>query len=130
MNLVNISDSSTTSMMLEGGLNITYGTAGSYVHGDYIRDDRRFSGTTVKNLTMGISTESRNELNGILEVEFDLDESWVTNGGDTPYANFIDTIISQNIIKTRAYSLYLDSLGVVLSYLYYLQKAELDHACC
>lgn len=48
---------------------------------------------------------------GIMGIGFDTDESLVTNNDSSPYPNLIDVMVNQNLINSRAYSLYLDDQG-------------------
>lgn len=98
-------------MLYKGGFEIEYGTPGSYVTGDYIEETISMSGVTVTNMTMAVANASAHEQFGILGVGFDINESWVTNGRPEPYLNIIDLLVSQGIINTRAYSLYLNDKG-------------------
>jgi hypothetical protein len=45
---------------------------------------------------------------GIMGIGFVADED---NGEATPYPNLVDTLVSQNIISTQAYSVWLDDVG-------------------
>ena len=47
---------------------------------------------------------------GIMGIGFDTDESIVAEGSQ-PYHNFIDAMVDQGIIQTRAYSVWLNDLG-------------------
>jgi hypothetical protein len=46
-------------------------------------------------------------------IGFDTGES-ITNNGGKPYPNIIDVMVQQKIINTRAYSLWLDNLGMFI----------------
>lgn len=63
---------------------------------------------------MAVATDASYVSTGIMGISFDTDESIVTSGGQV-YPNIIDVMVQQQIINTRAYSLWLDDLGM-LSY--------------
>jgi hypothetical protein len=70
-------------------------------------------GTTIHNLTMAVATKAVYVVSGIMGIGFDADESIAFSGGK-PYPNIIDVMVQQNIISTRAYSLWLDDLGMFI----------------
>lgn len=59
---------------------------------------------------MAVADETQNVPTGIMGIGFDTDESIVGEGGQ-PYQNFIDAMVDQGIIQTRAYSVWLNDLG-------------------
>ncbi|KAF4633321.1 hypothetical protein G7Y89_g4792 [Cudoniella acicularis] len=111
-----ISASQTATILDEGGFQIQYVTAGSGVTGDYIGDSFTIGGTTIKNLTMGVSTKAVSVDTGIMGIGFDAEEAIVGqevqagNSNPQPYPNFIDELKLQGLIGTKSYSLYLDDL--------------------
>ncbi|EMC94055.1 hypothetical protein BAUCODRAFT_124789 [Baudoinia panamericana UAMH 10762] len=109
--------SSTYELLAQGEFSISYVTPGSGVTGDYISDTFTIGGITLRNLTMAAAQQAQNVEVGIMGIGYDTHESLVPNGGQ-PYPNIIDEMVSQGIINTRAYSLYLDdieeSTGAVL----------------
>ena len=80
------------------------------MQGDYIGDDFRLGGTTVRNLTMAVATKAKSVSTGIMGIGFNTDESIVANEGAEPYPNIIDEMVNQGLIGSHAYSLYLDDL--------------------
>jgi len=102
-------DSTSAVLIAEDEFSIQYVTPGSGVAGDYIADTFRLDGITLKNLTLAVATEAESVTTGIMGIGFSSGESWVAEGGDA-YPNIIDVMVSENLINTRAYSLYLDDL--------------------
>jgi hypothetical protein len=109
--LVDPSASSSLVVLGQGEFSITYETPNSGVTGDYIGDNFAIGGTTLSNLTMAVATKAQSVPTGIMGIGFDTDESIVGQGGGTPYPNIIDVMVSEGIIASRAYSLYLDDLS-------------------
>jgi Eukaryotic aspartyl protease len=62
---------------------------------------------------MAVATNAAYVPRGIMGIGFDADESIASNGGK-PYHNIIDVMVQQKIINTRAYSLWLDNLGMFI----------------
>jgi hypothetical protein len=112
--VVDPSQSTSLTVIEKGAFNITYVTPNSGVTGDYIADNFAIGGTTIQNLTMAVATNAAYVATGIMGIGFDTDES-IASGGGKPYPNIIDVMVQQNIIKTRAYSLWLDDLGMFIS---------------
>jgi hypothetical protein len=111
--VVDPSQSSSLTVIAQGAFNITYVTPHSGVTGDYIADNFALGGTTIQNLTMGVATNAAYVPTGIMGIGFDTGESIVSSGGK-PYNNIIDVMVQQKIINTRAYSLWLDDLGMFI----------------
>lgn len=65
-------------------------------------DDFAIGGKTVKNLQMGLATETTIGT-GILGIGFELNEA-----AETQYSNLVQDLVNQSLISTRAYSLYLN----------------------
>lgn len=70
--------------------------------GDYITDDFSIANTTIKSLQMGYATKVVRGT-GILGIGFSNHVA-----AATPYPNIMDELVKQNIIPTKAYSLYLN----------------------
>ncbi len=98
-------------MLAPGAFNISYVTPNSGVVGDYIADNFAIGGTSIQNLTMAVATKAAYVATGIMGIGFDTDESIVSTGAQ-PYPNIIDVMVTEKIINTRAYSLWLDDLGM------------------
>jgi hypothetical protein len=75
--------------------------------GDYITDNVGIAGSTIKSLQMGLAS-SATVPNGILGIGYSVAGA---QAADVPYPNIIDQMVSQGLINTKAYSLYLDDLN-------------------
>ena len=102
--------SSTSKMLGKGGFSIQYVTPGSGVKGDYVGDNFGFGSITVQGLTMGVARQAQNVFTGIMGIGFAAGESIVSQGQE-PYKNIIDMLVEQELINTRAYSLWLNDVG-------------------
>ena len=75
------------------------------------------AGAIVKNMEFGLGIGATST-EGVMGLGFEANEAIVQVPGAQPYPNLVDTMISQNIIQSRTYSLYLDdqdaSTGVIL----------------
>ena len=109
--IVDSSQSSTYKLLSNGTFQIQYVTPNSGVVGDYGSDNFAIGGTTIKALTLAVATQAQDVPTGIMGIGFDTDESIAASGG-TVYPNIIDVLVSENIIGSRSYSLYLDDLGI------------------
>ncbi|GAM87593.1 hypothetical protein ANO11243_056200 [Dothideomycetidae sp. 11243] len=107
------SESSTFYLIGEDRFAIQYVTAGSSVTGNYIADDLTIGSATIKNLTMGLATNASYVDTGIIGVGFDIDESSEGLYGTT-YPSFINQMVSQGIIGSPLYSVYLDNLEAAI----------------
>ncbi|EED16393.1 yapsin, putative [Talaromyces stipitatus ATCC 10500] len=92
-----------------GTFSIQYGTPNSNVTGNYITDAFSVGEASVKNLTMAYATYAAYVPTGVMGIGFDTNEAIVGRGGRA-YPNFIDVLVSQNVIDTKAYSLWLNDL--------------------
>ncbi|KAK3939463.1 aspartic peptidase domain-containing protein [Diplogelasinospora grovesii] len=97
----NPASSSTYKLVERGGFRITY-LDGGVAAGDYMADDFEIGGTTIKSLQMGYATQTVRGT-GILGVGFSANEA-----ADTKYPNIIDQFVSQGLISSKAYSLWLN----------------------
>lgn len=99
-------DSSTYELVDRNGFDISYvDTTGA--SGDYIKDDFYVGGANIKQLQMGLATESTIPV-GIMGVGFAANEAVYE---EDRYPNIMDVFISQDLIGSRAYSLYLNDYG-------------------
>ncbi|KAK5123835.1 hypothetical protein LTR85_002471 [Meristemomyces frigidus] len=105
------SQSRSYSLIAAGAFSIQYVTPGSGVTGDYFADVFTLGGMTMQNLTMAVATDAAAVRTGIMGIGFDTDESIVQNDGTQAYPNIIDVMVQQQLINSRAYSLYLDDLA-------------------
>ena len=93
--------SSSYNILEEDGFEIRY-LDNSTAAGDYITDDLKIGGTTIKSLQMGYATKTVRGA-GILGVGYS------SNVASTQrYPNLIDQFVAQKLITTKAYSLYLN----------------------
>ncbi|KAH8700925.1 aspartic peptidase domain-containing protein [Talaromyces proteolyticus] len=101
--------SSTSKVINKGGFSIQYGTANSDVQGDYVLDTITVGGATVKNTTMAVAYKVAEVPAGILGIGFDTNEAIVAEGGHK-YQSFVDNLVTDGVISTKAYSLWLNDL--------------------
>jgi Eukaryotic aspartyl protease len=109
--LVDQTKSSTYNLTDQGAFSITYADQ-TGANGDYITDVFSIGGVTIKGLEMGLAYNS-SSATGVMGIGYDVNEaSDDTAQGNQPfvYPNFIDTMVNQGLITTKAYSLYLDDL--------------------
>ncbi|PMD22812.1 acid protease [Hyaloscypha hepaticicola] len=100
----NSNKSSTIATAVAGGFSATYlDKTGST--GDYITDVLMIAGNTLKGMQMGLAFNSTDS-QGTLGLGYDTLE-----GATTKYASFIDQLVLQGIINTKAFSLYLNDLS-------------------
>lgn len=99
----NSNDSSTYKLVDQGGFDITYAD-GTESTGDYITDNLVLNGNTVKALQMGLAYNTTVGV-GIMGIGYDTNEA-----AETEYPSIIDQLVSQDLIPSKAYSLYLDDL--------------------
>ncbi|KAL2167005.1 hypothetical protein VTG60DRAFT_1872 [Thermothelomyces hinnuleus] len=95
------SKSSSKKMVKEGGFKITYLDGGT-ASGDYITDHFTIGGVTVHSLQMACVTKAVRGT-GILGLGFSISER-----ASTKYPNIIDEMYNQGLIKSKAFSLYLN----------------------
>lgn len=91
------------------------------IAGDYINETFGIGGVTVSKMTMGLAKQSTeedatNEFQGIVGVGFDVGEAiYSQTATDTQpgvtYPNIVSQLVKQGLIKTRAYSLWLNDRG-------------------
>jgi Eukaryotic aspartyl protease len=103
--LVDPTQSSTFSEVVPGGFSITYDD-GSDKYGDYVSDNLAISGVTIQALEMGLAlggTDS--DTFGIMGLGFDALEAT-----SSKYPSIMDDMVSQGLIGSLSYSLWLDDL--------------------
>jgi hypothetical protein len=88
--------------------NISYvdGTGSS---GDYIQDTLSIGGASVPNFEMGLALQTSIGV-GILGIGYNDSEANIVTGNGTTYANLPFALVDQGLIKTEAYSLWLNDL--------------------
>lgn len=103
-------DQSSTYSRVSSDFDISY-VDGEYARGDYGKDTFRFGdGTEVKDLQFGIGLESTSS-EGIMGIGMAENEVQVQRLGKKPYKTLVELMVEQGIIKSKAYSLYLNDLG-------------------
>ncbi|KAH8769539.1 aspartic peptidase domain-containing protein [Hyaloscypha finlandica] len=103
--------STTYKLAAEGAFDITY-VDNTGAKGDYINDTFSIGGATIKALEMGLAYTTTSST-GVMGIGYSLNEA-----SDDPrtqevpfvYPSIIETMVSQGLINTKAYSLYLDDL--------------------
>ncbi|KAE9372441.1 acid protease [Stipitochalara longipes BDJ] len=107
----NAQKSTTYNLTDEGAFTITYADqTGS--SGDYIKDTLSIGGVTIKALEMGLAYNSSSST-GVMGIGYSLNEASDdprTEPDPFTYPSIIETMVSQGLINTKAYSLYLDDL--------------------
>lgn len=104
----NYNESSTYSKVADD-FSISY-VDGEYAKGDYGKDIFYFDdGSNVTGLQFGIGLSSSSS-EGIMGIGFNLNEVQVQRLGKAPYRNLVDVMADQGLIKSRAYSLWLNDL--------------------
>ena len=106
------SSSSFVAIGQPGLFEIQYVTPGSGVSGDYFADNFGLgSDLQLKNLTMAVATKAAAVFTGIMGIGFDADESIYGNSrGQVEYHGIIDVMVSEGVIPSHSYSLFLDDL--------------------
>jgi len=92
----------------QGGFKIEY-VDGSGAKGDYVSDNFEIGGATIKSLEMGLATTTVIGV-GVAGIGYDSNEGIVLYSGKTSYPNLIDQMVSQKIVNSRSYSLWLNDL--------------------
>lgn len=100
--------SSTVEIVPNGYFDIQYGD-GTESSGNYITDDFTIGGTVVKNLQMGLTNTTTSGV-GVIGIGYNINEASMTSFTSVPYPNLVDQMVSQGLINTKSYSLYLDDL--------------------
>lgn len=105
---------SSTYKRLSGDFQISY-VDGEYANGDYGLDTFTFGdGEKVKGLQFGIGLEATST-EGIMGIGMSQNEVQVQRLGKKPYKNLVELMVEQDLISTKAYSLWLNSLGETAS---------------
>lgn len=105
--------SSTYSVFLENGFNVTYGD-GDHVTGDYFTDTLTIAGATVHGFTMGLGKDADGLTFGLVGVGYPGLEAIAANDPSDAYPSLGETLVRQNLTNTNAYSLWLNDLGKCL----------------
>lgn len=103
-------DNSSTYQQVSDDFDISY-VDGEYARGDYGKDVFTLSGgAKVTGLQFGVGLDTTST-DGIMGIGFDLNEVQVQRLGKEPYRNLVDLMVDQKLIRSRAYSLWLNDLG-------------------
>jgi hypothetical protein len=89
--------------------NISY-VDGTGSTGDYFQDTFKIGGASVTGFTMGLALDTSIGT-GIMGIGYNSSEANVGTGNGTVYANLPNAMVDQGLIKTEAYSLWLNDLG-------------------
>ncbi|RDW82581.1 hypothetical protein BP6252_03693 [Coleophoma cylindrospora] len=90
------------------GFNISY-VDGTGSTGDYFQDTFSIGGSTIKNFQMGLALDSTIGV-GIMGIGYNTSEANTQTGNGTIYPNLPEALVNAGLIKTNAYSLWLDDL--------------------
>lgn len=101
-------NSSSTYKYVNSDFNVSYAD-GSGAAGDYATDTLSIGGQTLTGLQFGIGFESTSE-DGILGIGYAADEAQVNTANLKSYANLPQAMANAGLIKSNAYSLWLDDL--------------------
>ncbi|OOQ91490.1 putative aspartic-type endopeptidase opsB [Penicillium brasilianum] len=102
------SSSSSTYSFVSSDFNITYAD-GSGAAGDYASDTLTIGSATLKDFQFGIGfTSSSSE--GVLGIGYPSNEVQVGVDGESAYANLPKAMVNKGLIKSSAYSLWLNDL--------------------
>jgi len=102
-------DNSSTYEQVSDDFDISY-VDGEYARGDYGKDVFTLSGgAKVTGLQFGVGLDTTST-DGIMGIGFDLNEVQVQRLGKEPYRNLVDLMVDQKLIRSRAYSLWLNDL--------------------
>lgn len=89
--------------------------------GDLFADTLQMAGTTVKNVTMGIVDTAQNVVtgsgpvgNGLWGISFSVGQANTVVHDDPPYKSVLQKMKDAGVIKSIAYSLWLDSIGTLI----------------
>jgi hypothetical protein len=61
-------------------------------------------------MTLAVATEVQDASSGVMGIGFASGESIVSDGGK-PYKNLVEMMLSQGLINSRTYSLWLNDVG-------------------
>ncbi|RKF63317.1 putative aspartic-type endopeptidase opsB [Golovinomyces cichoracearum] len=101
-------NSSSTYKFVASNFNISY-VDGSGAEGDYVNDDVMIGTTKIKNLQFGVGYSSSSS-QGILGIGYSINEVQVGRAQRKPYPNLPMRMVKDGLIKSNAYSLWLNDL--------------------
>ncbi|KAJ5779025.1 Ribosomal protein S10 [Penicillium paradoxum] len=100
--------SSSSYSFVSSDFNITYAD-GSGASGDYVTDTFTIGGTTIKDFQFGLGFSSGSR-EGVLGIGYAINEVQVGRNGDLAYANLPKAMVDNGVIRSNAYSLWLNDL--------------------
>lgn len=104
-------EESSTYQRVSGDFQISY-VDGEYAQGDYGQDVFHVGdNVSVKSVQFGIGLESTST-EGIMGIGFEQNQVQVQRLGKDPYPGLTDLMVQQGLIQSRAYSLWLNDLGM------------------
>ncbi|KAK6535721.1 hypothetical protein TWF694_002170 [Orbilia ellipsospora] len=103
------SASSTFQLLGQNRFSILYAD-GTGAQGDYAEDTFSVGGVKVSSTQIGVATTA-NLSYGIMGVGFEADQASATPGGMGQYPSLLNEMVKEGLIKSKAYSLWLDDLN-------------------
>lgn len=101
-------DKSSTVQLVNQDFNISYAD-GSGASGDYVTDTVRLQDQTIENMQFGVGLDSSTPQN-IMGIGYTTNEAIAANEGQPPYQNLPAKLVSDGVISSNAYSLWLNDL--------------------
>ncbi|KAJ6120225.1 hypothetical protein N7523_004505 [Penicillium sp. IBT 18751x] len=102
------SSASSTYQYVNSEFNISYADS-SGASGDYVTDTLHLGGATIKDFQFGVGYTSSSE-QGVLGIGYTTNEVQVGVNGEPAYANLPKAMVKNGVIKSTAYSLWLNDL--------------------
>jgi hypothetical protein len=116
------------------GFNISY-VDGTGSTGDYFQDTFSIGGAKIQNFQMGLATDTTIGI-GIMGIGYNTSEANIQTGNGTVYPNLPVAMVNSGLIKSNAYSLWLDDLRKFIrslcfcnSWLTPIKNLVLDQSC-
>lgn len=101
-------NNSSTYEYVSGSFNISY-VDGSGASGDYVSDTLKIGGVSVIGMQFGVAYKSTSS-EGILGIGYEINEVQVGRSGASTYENLPAKLVSEGVIQSNAYSLWLNDL--------------------
>ena len=101
-------NSSSTYDFTSDDFNVTY-VDGTGASGDYATDTLSIGGKSLRGLQFGIGYNSVSD-SGVLGIGYTANEAQVNHNGKASYPNVPQAMVNANLIRSNAYSLWLDDL--------------------
>ncbi|KAJ5099145.1 hypothetical protein N7532_006146 [Penicillium argentinense] len=99
---------SSSQAYVNSDFNITYAD-GSGAVGDYVTDKLTIGGAIIKDFQFGVGYSSSSS-EGVLGIGYTANEVQVGRNGDSAYSNLPKAMVEKGLIKSNAYSLWLNDL--------------------